>query len=313
MSRQLMGRFKRYLVIDWTYTSQTSELCAINTIQSFSELSATQKIELKNVINMFEKIGPTDKLGRTHLITHSIDTGDIHPMSKATSRSIIKFLENHVFLIYGCPQIFACDNGTQFTSKEFTHFIESYRIKLWLNARYHPQINHTERVNRIIVTAIRSYIHGNHKTWDVSIYKVAQAIRLAKHDVTGYSPAFLTFGRNIPLTGDYYGQVSENANNVVTISEENQLIEDLQELPKVWKRNYTLSSKANDYSAKLSAKYIPCVVVKVMSNLVYKLKDTNGVDLGNWHVKDLKPDHRNLDSDDESGPASSSDSDNHDI
>ncbi|KAJ8969775.1 hypothetical protein NQ317_001936 [Molorchus minor] len=176
---------------------------------------------------------------------------------------------------------------------------------------------------------------------------VAQAIRLAKHDVTGYSPAFLTFGRNIPLTGDYYGQVSENANNVVTISEKNQLIEDLQELPKfhedirtklkdayirnanqynlrkrnlsfkigdrVWKRNYTLSSKANDYSAKLSAKYIPCVVVKVMSNLVYKLKDTNGVDLGNWHVKDLKPDHRNLDSDDESGPASSSDSDNHDI
>lgn len=146
-------------------------------------------------------------------------------------------------------------------------------------------------------------------------------------------------------TSHYYGKISENANNVVAISEKNQLVDDLQELPKlyvdirkrlhnaylrnakqynlrkrslkfhvgdrVWKKNYKLSDKANNYSAKLAAKYVPCIVAKVISNLVYNLKDTDGNDLGNWHVKDLKPDNTNLDSDDESGPESS-DSDHSD-
>lgn len=89
---------------------------------------------------------------------------------------------------------------------------------MWLTAKYHARINHTERCNRVILTAIRSYIHGNHKTWDASIHKVAQAIRLAKHDVSGYSPSFLTLARNIPLSGDYYGKISENSENVINIS-----------------------------------------------------------------------------------------------
>lgn len=266
----------------------------------------------------------------------------VHPMSKATSKGIIKFLENQVFLIYGVPQIVSCDNGSQFISKEFKTLMTTYKVqKIWYNAKFHPQINHSERTNKVIVTSLRAYIHGNHKTWDSCIYKVTQAIRLAKHDVTGYSPAFLTFGRNIPLTGDYYGKISENSQNVESITNKNQLIEDLQVLPKlyidireklynayrrnanqynlrkrsltfhvgdrVWKKNYTLSSKPNDYSAKLAAKYIPCIVTKVVSKLVYSLQDTTGKDLGNWHVKDIKPDFCNLKSDGDSEISSSSD------
>lgn len=140
---------------------------------------------------------PRSKLGNQYLLV-VVDWFTkfclVHPMPKANTKSIIKFLENQVFLIYGVPQIFVCDNGTQFQSTEFKNFMEEYKIqKKWYNAGYHPQINATERQNRVIVTAIRSYIKENHKNWDGSIHKVAQAIRLAKHDVTGYSPAFLMF------------------------------------------------------------------------------------------------------------------------
>lgn len=266
----------------------------------------------------------------------------VRPLFKATSAAIIKFLENDVFLIYGVPQIFACDNGTQFTSREFKLFIDKYKVqKVWYNAKYHPQINHTERVNRVIVTAIRSYVNKNHKTWDVSIYQVAQAIRLAKHDITGYPPAFLNFARNIPLTGDYYGKIAENADNMLSIGEKNQLIDDVQELPRlyvdirkrlrqayernvkhynlrkrplrfypgdrVWKKNYTLSNAANDYSSKLAPKYIQCNVKRVISKLVYELSDLEGNNLGNWHVKDLKENYVELDSDDDSDPETETD------
>jgi hypothetical protein len=151
---------------------------------------------------------------------------------------------------------------------------------------------------------------------------VTQAIRTAKHEVTGHTPSFLTFGRNVPVSGDYYGKLFENFNNVPTISDKLQHISDLQEVPKLfvdirkrisnynlknakhynlrkrdisysvgdklWKKNYTLSSAVNDYTAKLAPKYIPCIVNKVISKVSYNLKDMDGNDIGNWHVSDLK-------------------------
>lgn len=249
----------------------------------------------------------------------------VQPLARATSKPIIRFVENHVFLVHGVPQIIVVDNGSQFISRDFQSLATTYKVqKIWYNARYHPQINHTERINRIIVTALSSYIHDNHRTWDENVFRVAQAIRLSKHEVTGFSPAFLAFGRNVPLTGDFYGKISDNADNVISIGEKNQRLEDLEELPrlyvevrndlfkaykrnvkqynlrkrplrfrigdKVWKKNFTQSNAANYFSAKLAPKYVPCVVNRVISNLVYQLKDLDGADLGNWHIKDLKPD-----------------------
>lgn len=144
----------------------------------------------------------------------------VHPMGKATSKAIVKFIENQVFLVFGVCQIFACDNGSQFVSKDFKELMKKYNIqKIWYNAKYHAQVNHTERVNRTIITAIRSYIHENHRTWDQSIHQVAQAIRLAKHEVTGFTPAFLNFGRNVPVDGSFYGLITANSDYQVQISD----------------------------------------------------------------------------------------------
>lgn len=249
----------------------------------------------------------------------------VHPMSKPTSKSIVKFLENHVFLTFGVPQIISVDNGPQFISKEFKSLCDAYKVqKIWFNARYHPQINHTERVNRVITTAIRSFIRDSQKDWDRSIFKICQAIRLSRHEVTGITPAFLTFSRNVPVDGSFYGLIADNANNKVEISKkliDPQFAQKVPELyskvqerlfkaylasvprynlrkrdvrfqvgSRVWRRNFTLSKAANDFSAKLAPKYVPCVVDRVISPLVYRLKDLNGKILGNFHVKDIKLD-----------------------
>lgn len=268
----------------------------------------------------------------------------VHPMPKATSRNIMKFIENQVFLVYGVPQIFCCDNGSQFISKDFKSLMEKYKVqKIYYNAKYHAQVNHTERINRSIITCIRCYIFDNHKEWDLNIFKIAQAIRLAQHEVTKHSPAFLVFARNIPVSGDYYGKISDNVESFPKISDNLQRVSDNQQLPelfvdirkrlhkaylrnanhynlrkrdvkflvgdRVWKKNYTLSSAPNDYAAKLAPKYVPCVVNKVLSPLVYNLKDLSNNDLGNWHVKDLKTYYSDLDSDDDEFSETELDSD----
>ena len=250
------------------------------------------------------------------------------PMRDAKVSKIIEFIENTVFLIFGVPQIIICDNGAQFKSREFKKLVATYKVqKVWYNALYHPQVNPVERVNRVIKTAIRSYISENQRKWDVEIFKVSQALRTAVHEVTGYSPSFLTFARNVPVSGDYYGPVLnsqvkmlrgeeyyEHVNNFSNLYDQvgvklkkaydrNAHTYNLRRRPleffvgdHVWKKNYTLSNAANYYSAKLAPRYIPCIVSKKISKLVYELTDENNVQLGRWHIKDLKP-SPDLDSD----------------
>lgn len=56
----------------------------------------------------------------------------------------------------------------------------------------------------------------------------------------------------------------------------------------IWRKNYVLSSAANQLSSKLAPKYILCQVYKKVSNLVYELKNIDGSKAGKWHIKDLK-------------------------
>lgn len=276
---------------------------------------------------------PRSKNGARHLLV-VIDWFTkfvlVHPLSNPTAKSITKFLENQVFLIFGVPQIVSVDNGPQFLSNEFKSLCKSYNVqKIWYNARYHPQINHTERINRVITTAIRSYIRDNHRDWDKSIHKIALAINLSRQESTKYSPSFLTFSRNVPVDGSFYGIISDNANNRPEISENLLDPEFSQKIPEiykkvqarlyksylnsvprynlrrrdvkyqvgdsVWKRTFHLSRAADDFSAKLAPKFVPCVVNKVVSPLVYELRDLQGNILGNFHAKDIKLDVTDVD------------------
>lgn len=83
-------------------------------------------------------------------------------LRQATIGKIISLIENEVFLLFGVPQTVMVDNGTQFTSKPFRDLISRYQVqKLWFNAKYHPQVNFVERTNRVIKTAIRSFVQDS--------------------------------------------------------------------------------------------------------------------------------------------------------
>ncbi|KAG5867738.1 hypothetical protein JTB14_010148 [Gonioctena quinquepunctata] len=75
---------------------------------------------------------------------------------------------------------------------------------------YHPQANYVERASRTIGTAIRSYIKDDHKLCDKELPCIAYALRTAVHEVTGYSPAFFNFGREVPCSGKHYGKGESN-------------------------------------------------------------------------------------------------------
>lgn len=247
----------------------------------------------------------------------------LYPMRRAVASTIVRFMENQVFLVFGVPQFIICDNGTVFAGSEFKKLANKYKVqKIWFNARYHPQCNFVERVNRTVGTAIRSYISNNHKKWDEHLYHIQRAINSARHEVTGYTPSFLNFGRNVPLSGNYYGEISSTEGHELLASNRDDFVADIKgisevykqvqeqlhkayernkkfydlrkrdvtfcEGERVWRRNKVLSDASRYLSSKLSPKYVLNKVRKRLSRVVYNLENLDGSDAGNWHVKDMK-------------------------
>ena len=250
----------------------------------------------------------------------------LFPVKSATSQAVVDIMEKHVFMVYGVPERVICDNGRQYVSNQFRNLVSSYDAKIIFNANYHPQANPTERVNRVIKTMIRSYIKDNHQLWDENLHKFGFALRTAVHEVTGFSPAYLNFGRELISSGKLHNKFGlvDNGQDIAFDNRHNLAshVAELQEICNivkrrlatayeqsshrynlrrrplslavdqvVWKKKYTQSDAPNYYASKLAPKFEKCKVAKKISPNVYQLKDIlSGKSLGNWHVKDIKVD-----------------------
>lgn len=240
----------------------------------------------------------------------------VQPFRQATGSSLVEFLEQAIFLLFGVPEIVLTDNGSQFTSKVFASLLKQYGVKHWLTPSYHPQVNNTERVNKVVTTAIRATLKGNHKQWSDNIQHIACAIRNSVHDSTKYSPYFITFGRNMISDGVEYERLrNSNSSTSFTLNDEerenlyksvrknlaeayekqakyynlrsNKRAPTYQIGEKVLKKNTVLSDKSKDFCAKLDAKYVIAYVNRVLGDS-YDLVDEKGNALGIFHASFLK-------------------------
>lgn len=239
----------------------------------------------------------------------------LHPIRKATSNAVVKFIEENVFMIFGVPNVAIQDNGSQFISQNYKNLLKDYDVKPWFTAFYHPQANSVERPNRVIKNAIRAYIKNSHKEWDNNIPQIGCAIRSSIHDSTKYSPYFLNFGQHMKLSGKTHE--IDNALQALE-SGQSERLDKLKDIRKdiasnlklaydkysknynlrtrkiifkpgdiVLRRNFKLSDAINDYSAGLGLKFVKSKVVEKLGNSCYRLKDMNGKDVGVYNVKDL--------------------------
>lgn len=237
------------------------------------------------------------------------------PLRKAVASTIVRLMEENVFLLFGTPEYLICDNGTQFRGKEFTSLCENYKVKILFTSPYHPQANPVERINRNLKIMLSSYVRDNHRTWDKLLPKVACALRTAKHEVTKQTPYFVNFGREHCVSGeDYQHPLADNEISLDRSNGFRKIFTDVQERirlaheksksrydlrrrpvhhsvgDQVWKKNYVLSDASQGFTAKLAPKYIgPFRIRKVISPVTYELEDKDKRSCGIWHVKDLRP------------------------
>lgn len=223
------------------------------------------------------------------------------PLRKATSKCTISFLEEGVFLLFGVPEVIISDNGSQFVSAEFKRFLNTYGVKHWLTAAYHPQANASEAANKSIGIAIRTYVqdNNNHRNWDEHLQKIACALNSTIHTSTKCSPYLANFGqRAITHTSSYVLQPNTHTNrsaeqfekirtaitdNLKKTYENSKQRYNLRARPivyqigdTVWKEVVSQSDAVAGFTAKFAPKYIKCVVKSRLGTNTYELEDEKG-------------------------------------
>lgn len=243
----------------------------------------------------------------------------LKPMSKATSRNVIKFLTGEVFHKFGVPEIVMSDNGKQFVGKDFSNFLDVHGVIHYKTGLYSPQANASERVNQSILAAIRSYLDGDQREWDQNLSAIECALRSSVHSSIGMTPYFALFGTNMVTHGSVYRLAKQlssmrdpefnalpKATHLELVREEirknleksykerstkyNTRAREVKFYPgqEVFHRNHQLSDFGKNINAKLCQKYLKCRIVRAIGRSLYEIENLNGKPIGVYHARDLK-------------------------
>ena len=91
-----------------------------------------------------------------------------------------------VFGRHGMPKRIVSDRDGRFTSHFWKALVECIGTSLGMSSSHHPQTDgQTERVNRVLEEAFRSFTNATQRDWDKHLPSLQFAYNTAKHDSTG--------------------------------------------------------------------------------------------------------------------------------
>ena len=98
----------------------------------------------------------------------------------------------------GIPSVLRLDNMASFRSELFTAVAQEFGIDLKFSAVGHSQSHgQVKNFNKSLEQMLKKFIHDYPRNWDELLPFLLCAIRDAKHESTGYSPAKLVYGHKL--------------------------------------------------------------------------------------------------------------------
>ena len=272
---------------------------------------------------------PTGKTGERWILAIE-DTAskwiELFALKDATAENCAKMLINEVFLRYGTPRKLVSDNGVQFVAQVMQYVTHCLGIKQCLIPVYHPSSNPQERRNRDVKTQLAIFTENCHQNWAENLPALRFAMNSAVHSSTSYSPAFLTFGRELRAPHDTemdFREAIEHENFVPEFTPYlNKMAEVLRDAhimmevkrdrgkqyadkkfsaaptfepgDRVLVDTHVLSNATKGIAAKLAPRRDgPYVILRQVSPTSYEIADTTNPDtaLGKYHVSAIRHFH----------------------
>lgn len=128
----------------------------------------------------------------------------VRALKDATSQSVMNFIQEEIFAVYGTPSEILTDNGSNLVSAAIETFFQNAGIRHRTTTPYHPQTNgKNERLNGMIGKMLTQYLYGKPVTiWDEYLHQAVFAVRIRIHSVSNHSPFFLLYGVDPRIPGD---------------------------------------------------------------------------------------------------------------
>ncbi|CAK1542499.1 unnamed protein product [Leptosia nina] len=253
---------------------------------------------------------------------------ELFAMREATSEACAHILINEIILRYGIPRKLISDNGTQFISAVIQKLTFCMGIDHILTPVYHPQPNIVERRNRDLKTQMAILVNNQHRNWPTTLPAIKFALNTAVCQSTGFTPAYLVFGRELRTPYDLAHDLSTivQSENFVTeitptlkklgrdlkIAKEN--IEKMQELNRdrvnttrrpdpgynpgdlVLIETHPISNQNKSFTSKLAPRRDgPYIVIRKKGSSLYEVANVKEpeVSIGKFHTSALvKYEHR---------------------
>ena len=125
------------------------------------------------------------------------------PITNTTAVTLATVLMNEIVCRFGVPTYLHSDQAANLRSAVVQELCHLLGIQSTKSSAYHPEGNgQVERFNRTVESMLAKVIDADHQNWDMYLPKALFAYRTSLHDVTGFTPFHLTFGRSPQLPID---------------------------------------------------------------------------------------------------------------
>lgn len=127
---------------------------------------------------------------------------ELFALVQATSIACARILIDEILLRFGTPRRVTSDNGVQFVSETMQYVAHCLGFHQHLIPIYHAEANPVERKNRDLKTQLAILVGEQHTDWSEKLPSIRFAMNTMKCDSTGFTPAYLTFGRELRTPDD---------------------------------------------------------------------------------------------------------------
>ena len=125
------------------------------------------------------------------------------PIPNRKASTIMFAIYEHIVCHYGIPTRILSDRAKEFIDTGAKALCERWGISKIETSGYNSTGNgHVERFHRYLNAAMTISYDKRSKDWDIYLPAILFAYRVTTNDSTGFSPAYLMYGRELMLTSD---------------------------------------------------------------------------------------------------------------
>ncbi|KAI8493132.1 hypothetical protein Bbelb_291360 [Branchiostoma belcheri] len=163
---------------------------------------------------------PTSKHGHRYcLVVQDFFTKYVnaYPLKRQDAATVANVLFTDFIREHGIPTSLHSDQGRQFEAETMRSLYKALGIEKTRTTAYHPQGDGlVERFNRTLKDMLSKYVSTTGDDWDDHLPHVLLAYNTSVHASTGFTPFFLTHGREANLPADVIFGPNPQASSTVT-------------------------------------------------------------------------------------------------